>query len=150
MMKFFTSLIAAALGALGALSACSEERLTDVSQQPEFKRAVGATYEVVGTVHAYGIRRHSAAEVEYITLIPPPGVDGPEVGFRVLVEAGSRLTVRKVLKTNRLFDPNISLEVRLEGTKMPTDVTTRVDLFRGNEGKESLELNPTLYRKISN
>ena len=59
-------------------------------------------YVVVGQVDAYGVRRNSKAPVEYITLIPPPGVQGSEVGFQVPVRLRSTLTVRKVIRTNRL------------------------------------------------
>ena len=134
---------------LGTLLACTEETFKDVSDAPEFKIAVGATYEVVGAVDAYGIRRHSGAAVEYITLIPPPGIEGSEVGFRVSVNSGSRIIVLKVLKTNRWIDRDLSFVVKLEGTNMKSDVVTRIDLFRGNEGQGFLQLNPRIYRKMS-
>ena len=90
------------------LFGCSDESRVDVSQQPEFRDIVGTKYEVIGSVDAYGLRRHSQAAVEYVTLIPPPGIEGPEVGFRIPLQVGSKLTVQKVIKTGRVFDPNMS------------------------------------------
>lgn len=133
--------------ALGALVAC-QVQFEDVSKDPKFKHVVGSRYEVVGAVHGYGIRQHSKAEVEYITLIPPPGIEGSEVGFRVPINPGSKITVLKVLRSNRWPDPNLTLVIQLEGTQMPIGTTIRIDLFRGNEGQGLLQLNPGIYRKI--
>jgi hypothetical protein len=125
-----------------------EEKLTDVSERPENMKEIGLRYEVIGPVDAYGIRRSSQSQVEYVTLIPPPGIAGSEVGFRIPVVGGSKVVVTKVFKTNRWPDPNMTLEVRLEGTKLPVDVPTRIDLFRGNEGSSGLQLNPNIYRRL--
>lgn len=145
MTKVAGPLLLSILGLFG----CSDETRVDVSQQPEFGRYVGMQYEVVGLVDAYGIRPHSQAAVEYVTLIPSPGIEGPEVGFRIPLQAGSKLTVQKVIKTNRMFDPNMSFEMLLEGTQLPTAASVRVDLFRGNEGQGGTQLNPKLYRSLS-
>jgi len=133
--------------ALGALVAC-QETFVDVSKDPKFRQVVGSQYTVVGRVDGYGIRQHSKAEVEYITLIPPPGIEGSEVGFRVPITLGSRITVLKVLRSNRWPDPNLTLVIRLEGMQMPVETTIIIDLFRGNEGKGLAQLNPSIYRNI--
>lgn len=133
--------------ALGALVAC-QQKFVDVSKDPKFRQVVGSRYTVVGSVEAYGIRQHSKAEVEYITLIPPPGIEGSEVGFRVPITFGSRITVLKVLRSNRWPDPNLTLVIRLEGMQMPIETTIIIDLFRGNEGKGLAQLNPSIYRNI--
>ncbi|MDQ2988102.1 MAG: hypothetical protein M3R60_03245 [Pseudomonadota bacterium] len=70
--------------AVGALAGC-DERFADVSNDPRFRQNVGARYEVIGAVDAYGIRHHSKAPVDYVTLIPPPGIAGSEVGFRIRI-----------------------------------------------------------------
>lgn len=137
------------LAAFGVLQGCSGEKLKDVSDDPKIKPFVGSQYEVVGLVYAYGIREHSKAPVDLITLIPPPGIEGSEVGFRTPVRVGSRITVLKVLKTNRVLDPDMDFVVRLEGTELPTEAIIRIELFRGNEGTGFLQLNPAIYRKLS-
>lgn len=134
--------------AVGALVGC-DVQFTDVSKKPKFRQLVGARYEVVGALDAYGIRQHSKAEVEYTTLIPPPGIAGSEVGFRITIEPGSTITVLKVLKTNRWPDPDLTLEIQLTGTRMPVETVIRIDLFRGNEGQGIAQLNPRIYRRIA-
>lgn len=142
MKKLLLPMITAA----GLLLGCSE-KFTDVSDDPRIKPFVGGQYEIVGLVYAYGIREHPKAPVHYITLIPPPGIAGSEVGFKTPVPVGSRVTVIKVLKSNRVPDPNMDFVVRLEGAELPTQATTRIALFRGNEGDGFLQLNPAIYRK---
>lgn len=126
-----------------------DERFADVSNDPRFRQSVGERYEVVGAVDAYGIRHHSKAPVDYVTLIPPPGIAGSEVGFRIRIEPGSTITVRKVLKSNRWPDPDMTLEVQLTGTRMPVQTVVTIDLFRGNEGDGVVQLNPRIYRRIA-
>jgi hypothetical protein len=132
----------------GVLAACSEVTLTDVSDKAKYKDLVGERYEVVGVVDAYGIRKHSKAEVEYITIVPRPGFKGPEVGFRTRVEPGSTITILKVVKTNRILDCGMAFIVTLQGTSLPEDRTTRIETNRGNEGDSCIELNPSIYRKL--
>lgn len=142
-------LILLMVAVLGALLACSEERLKDVSEEPEFKPVIGTRYEIVGAVDAYGIRQHSGAKIDYITLIPPPGIAGPEVGFRIPIKVGSSIAVTRVLRINSWIDPDILFFVRMDGTQMPVDVVTRIELFRGNEGNDFLQLNPKIYRRLN-
>jgi len=131
------------------LGACSEEKLKDVSSDPKYKNVIGTEYEIVGPLLAYGIRNHSRAPVELVSLIPPPGIEGSEVGFRVPVAIGSKVIIRRVLKTNRVFDPPMTLVVQLKGTQLPVDTTMiRIDLFRGNEGKGNVDLNASIYRPV--
>lgn len=120
-----------------------------LSNDPRFRPSVGARYEVVGAVDAYGIRHHSKAPVDYVTLIPPPGIAGSEVGFRIRIEPGSTITVLKVLKSNRWPDPDMTLEVQLTGMRMPVETVVTIDLFRGNEGDGVVQLNPRIYRRIA-
>ena len=134
--------------ALGLVVAC-EVKFEDVSRDREFKNLVGTRYEIIGTVDAYGIRAHSKAPVEYITFIPPPGVEGSQIDFRLPIAPGSKITVLRVLRSNRLIDNNISFAIELQGTKMPVEVPMRIELFRGNEGEGRTQLNPTIYRRIN-
>lgn len=131
------------------VSGCTdEETREDVSSQPMYYQHVGDRYEILKPLHAYGIRRHSGAPVGYILLTPPPGIQGSEIGFDVPVTPGSTIEILKVIKTNRWPDPDITLMVRLKGALLPVDRPIHVDLFRGNEGKGGVPLNPAIYRKL--
>ena len=129
------------------LSACGETKYADVSTRPGYRELVGVTYTVVSPVDAYGIRRHSKAVTEYVTVIPPPGIKGSEVGFRIPIAVGSTLTVMSVYETTRLFDSSISFGVRLTGGVIPANLPIRIDLMRGNQGAEKHSLSPKIYRK---
>ncbi|WP_306394192.1 hypothetical protein [Telluria beijingensis] len=124
------------------------ERHHDASAEPHSRNALGARYVVVGPLDAYGVRQDPQAPVEHVTLIPPPGVDGPEVDFRMPVPMGATVTVLKVMRTNRLFDPEMTFIVALEGAALPVNAPVRIDLFRGNEGEGRLQLNPAIYRRL--
>lgn len=133
---------------LGMISACSEVGLVDVSLDPDHMQLIGEQYEIVGAVDAYGIRPHSKAEVEYITLIPPPGIGGNEVGFKIRLRSGSRITIVKVMETNRWLDCGVAFIVTVEGTSMPIAAMTRIEMNRGNESDGCLDLNPEIYRNV--
>jgi hypothetical protein len=132
----------------GALVGCDEQSI-DVSKDPKFKQLVGTRYEVIGALDAYGIRQHSKADVEYTTLIPPPGIAGSQIGFRIAIEPGSTIRVLKVLKTSRWPDPDVTLKVQLTGTRLPVETAIRADLFRGNEGQGNTHLNARIYRPMA-
>ena len=129
-------------------SACSDETRREVSNQARYKNLLGEEYEVIGPIEAYGIRQHSSAPVDYVTLIPPPGIAGSYVGFRVSLQSGSTVVIQRVYDTNRWPDPDMSYDVILTGTLLPTSAPVRIDLFRGNEGKDPSRLNPRLYRRV--
>lgn len=129
------------------LSACSETTFNDVSNKAGYRELVGTSYLVIGQLDAYGIRKHSQAAVEYVTLIPAPGIAGSEVGFRAPVTVGTTMTVTRVFETNRSFDPSISLEVKMFGDPILGNLPIRVDLMRGNQGSNKLSLNPAIFQK---
>ena len=134
---------------IGALSGCTDLEFTDVSNESSSRALIGTQYEVVGDVDAYGIKGRPNGEVEYISLIPPPGFTGWERGFKVPLERGSIITVTKVMKTNRWLDGRDAFIVTVEGTKMPLDTAeTRLELNLGNEGDGHLKVNPTIYQRI--
>ena len=138
---------------LALLAGCdTRETYEDVSAEARSRDVIGTRYEVVGPVEAYGYRLHSQAPVEEVILIPPPGISGPEIGFQIPVRRGATVTVRKVVRTNRVFDNEMNLEVELQGTPMPFSVPVTapvtIELFRGNEGDGYLQLNPKFYRRL--
>ena len=96
-----------------------EEKLVDVSSQDKYRHLIGSKFEVIGRVDAYGIRDHSGAPADYVTLMPPPGIGGSQIAFVRSVPSGSKVTVTKILKTNHVFDPDKTLLVHLEALQEP-------------------------------
>lgn len=130
------------------LASC-EQTMKDVSNESRNKRMLGARYEIIGQIDAYGIRKHSDAAVRYVTLIPRPGIVGSEVGFKVPIRSGSAITILNIVETNRLPpSERMTLIVRLDGTPLPVQVPVTIDLLGGNEGSDEHLLNPKMYRRI--
>ena len=140
-------IFAVAAVSLGLLAGCSDIVLTDVSNDPDYRELVGEGFEIVGAVDLYGIRQHSKAPVEYRTLIPPPGIGGYEVAYRRPLERGARITVTKVMRTNRWFDCGIAFIVSIDKEPADPGVDTTLELNRGNKGGSCRELNPKIYRR---
>jgi hypothetical protein len=147
-MKTFVSIVAVMLA--GSLLGCSmEERLEDVSHQPRFSKLIGVHCET-SRVDAYGIRPYGARTgVGWIALIARPGIAGPEVEFERPLAPGSTITILKVYRSNRWPDPDLTFEVRLEGTIMPADAPVRIDVFGDNHGAGMAGLNPDFYRRCA-
>jgi hypothetical protein len=137
------------LALLASVAGCdTRETYEDVSAEARSMAVIGTRYEVVGPVEAYGYRRHSQAPVDKVALIPPPGIEGTTIGFNIPVRQGSTVTVRKVIRTNRVFENKMNLEVDLQGMPLPVDAPVTIELMRGNEGDGYLQLNPKIYRKL--
>jgi hypothetical protein len=130
------------------LAACDARMVADLGNTPAYKGVVGSRYEVVGALDAYGVKLDLQAGPDYVALIPPPGVSGPEIAFTVPVARGSTVTVLQVFKTNRWQFQDVTLIVALEGTRLPIRSDIHLDLFRGNEGPGKTLLNPAIYRKL--
>lgn len=120
----------------------------DVSEQKQYKSLIGLEYRVVAGLYAYGVRRHSKADVEYVVLQPPPGFTGSEVGFKRLIPQGTILKIKRVLMTNRWFDPPLSLEIMLLNFDLASSARVIIDLMQGNELANTYSLNPNIYQKI--
>jgi hypothetical protein len=131
------------------LPGCRERVTADLTNAPEYKALAGARYQVIAGLVAYGIKRDLQQGPEYVTLIPPPGIAGPEVAFAIPVQRHSEITVLKVLKTNRWPDPDITLLVRIAGTRLPIEHDVMIDLNRGNEVTTGVALNPGIYRRLA-
>lgn len=145
MKKLFIPLM---LALFGMLSACSQVTLIDVSEVPEYKPIIGAQYEIVGDVFGYGIRDYSAAPVEYISLVPPPGFMGSQVGFKIPLKYGSKIKILKVMSANYWFECHEVFIVTMTGTSMPADLPIRLEMIGANKGDSCLQLNPSLYRSL--
>jgi hypothetical protein len=111
------------------ISACGEVNYVDVGSSLEYIDMVGTKYTVISPVNAFGIRKHSNAPVDYITIIPPPGIDGAQIGFKIPI------------------DSSISFGVNIDGSSVPKNLPIRVELMRGNQGLTRLSLNPSIFRK---
>ena len=136
--------------ALVILAACGSETHSDVSQEPKYRQMVGQEFRVVGPLLAYGLRQHSQASIEYVTLMPPPGIAGSTVVPLGVVHLSSLITIRTVHKTNRVFDDSLTYLVSVQGSAIRTGFPIMIDRFRGNEGLAGdTSLNPGFYEPVN-
>ena len=56
------------------LIGCYSEKFIDISNEEGYSKLIGKTYEITGPIIGHGIRKHSNAPVDYVTLMPPPGI----------------------------------------------------------------------------
>jgi len=133
-----------------ALTGCGQQTYDDVSSDPKYAEMVGQQFTVVGPLLAYGIRDHSAAPIEYVTLMPPPGIAGKSIVPLGTVNAGAVVSVRAVRVTNRLVDDPVNYLVMLERSSINVSVPIHIDRFRGNEGPDGrTSLNPTIFHPLA-
>jgi len=131
------------------LVACGQETYVDVSRDPKYEGMVGARFQVTGHLLAYGIRHDSKAPIEYVTLMPPPGIAGSMIVPLGTVPPQSTLTVLAVRKTNRVFDDPLTYIVSLQGATITAAYPIHIERFRGNEGPDGLlSLNPRIYQPV--
>lgn len=132
------------------LTGCDfEVKYRDVSQQKKYIELIGQRYEIKNNLIAYGIRKNSKKPIDYITLMPAPGIGGTQVGYEKIIESKSIIKVEQVFVTNRIFDSPITLKVELENEILIPSIPIYIDLMRGNEGSSDLSLNPIHYQKIN-
>jgi hypothetical protein len=118
----------------------------DVSERhPEILKR---RYEVSGVLLAYGIRKHSEAPIDYITLMPPPGIEGKQIVDLGRLPLGTIFKVKNILLSNRFPDSNESFIIEFETYKFNATVPVRIELFRGNEGRGTFELNAKIYKRL--
>jgi hypothetical protein len=131
---------------LACLSGC-EERLSDVSQESKYRPYIGQKYVVRKEVSAYAIEDLNRVNVvSYLTLIPPPGIEGREVEGIYAIPPGVIIKIEKAYLSNRLLDNPLTFEIHVTGVSFPHKVPVLLDLTRGNENEAGDGLNPDLYQ----
>ena len=121
----------------------------DVSDKPEFAAMIGREYRVIGDVDAYGIKLDlQDKDVSYVTLIPPPGIGGPEVAFERRLPKGQVFRIKSAMWQFKPFDNGTEYLIELEDSDLPRGIEVRLELFRGNESGDT-DLNPRLYARLA-
>lgn len=145
--KTVVSLIVALLTLV--LNACTEAKLSDVSQSAEYSGLVGTRYMVGEGIMAYAICDYDlpGRPIRYIKLMPNPGISGPEVAYRIPVPPGSIFTVTGVFKVRYFLENPLMLVGSLPGVKVPESKEVQLEFRLGNEGIGN-QPNVSYYRKM--
>ena len=110
---------------------------------------IGREYRIVGDLDAYGIKYEDRdISASYVTLIPPPGIGGPEVAFTKRLPKGQTFRITAATRRFRFLTNGIDYVVELNGSDLPQGLDVRIALFRGNESGDT-DLNPRLYQRVN-
>ena len=121
---------------------------TSLNDRQPYAGMVGREYRVVGDVDAYGITRDLQSEAaSYVTLIPLPGIGGPEVVFRRRIAKGTTFRIRSARYRFMPFDNGTEYVIDLRDSEIAQGLEVHIGLFRGNEAGP-VDLNPRLYERL--
>ena len=131
---------------VGAAGACGP---TDISDHPSVADMIGREYRIIGDVDAYGIRLDlQDKEASYVTLIPLPGIGGPEVVFVRRLPKGQVFRIKSATWEFTPFDNGTEYLIELQNSDLPRGIEVRLALFRGNDSGDT-DLNPRLYERLA-
>ena len=125
-IRLFAALITLCLAGCGFVS------YEDVSDAPDFSKHVGAHYKTTSDMHVYRISmdQNYAPLPSVYSIVPPPGIDGPEVLSSAHLPEGS---VMEVLAVKRCTDcyldpkPRVHMVVRVTSSRQFDDFEVKVD-----------------------
>lgn len=93
----------------------------DVSDQTQYATVIGKQFRTQSNLLAIGytVDRNYKKQIDYITLVKPPGFSGPEVVARGRLPKGSILEVIAVLKADSILVNRIKYVVKLIDAVQP-------------------------------
>ena len=141
------SVAAVILGSVLAFAACQVGPGEDVTTRKPYSDFIGARYIVVGDLYAYGVSESRDKALNYVILVPPPGVGGPEFPFRRTVRKGQVIKILSAWHQFVLWEKGIYYLVAVENSELPPGIPVRLELMRGNEGVGA-DLNTAIYRRL--
>jgi hypothetical protein len=146
---------------LFTMSGCVQLAEVDSTAAPQFKDSVGDVYTTVQDLEAFGIRRKIAKNVrdaDYILVLSPRGIGGPEVTKTEIIPAGTRMKIVGVMTHKSKLFPATMYVVSLENFTLSfgEGKEIRIDdaiAFRMYEKSASVssapKLNPEFFRTES-
>lgn len=125
-----------------ALSSCGQVPLEDVSSHAEYKGVVGARFTTKVDLLLIGVTadQNYKKQIDYVVLVPEPGISGPEVVRKEKLAKGSSVRVAQVLRSKLFFVPRVYYVVEVAGAKMseaPVRVKQTGSAQDGNAGLDA-------------
>lgn len=109
------------------LAACSLGPGEEITSTKPYADLVGERYSVVtDNLYAYGVYESIDKKIGHVTLVPRPGLSGPEFAFRRNVPKGQVLTILGAWRQFKPFDSGVDLirfggHLPKGGYDVPTD-----------------------------
>jgi hypothetical protein len=93
---------------LAASSACAKRNVDELTFTTPYSNFIDAEYRVIAKVKAYGIYESLDRKVvSHITLIPGPGIAGPEVAFERQIKTGQKIKILSAWQAHNLLQDDI-------------------------------------------
>lgn len=125
-----------------AVAACQAGAGEEITSTKPYANLIGQKYSVAADLRAYGIYESlNNRKVTYISLIPPPGIGGPEVAFELNVPHGQVISILSAWQTVA----GVYYLVELPNSDLPRGIPVRLNLDGDNRG-EGADLNPAIYK----
>jgi hypothetical protein len=120
----------------------------DVTKAPEYASVIGKRFRTEQELVAIGftVDRNYKKQVDYVTLVPPPGFSGREVITKERLQQGAVLEVIGVLKADSLLISRIQYVMNrtdIAGTS-GAPITVKVS----EDSKENFGLNRATYAPV--
>jgi predicted small secreted protein len=135
------------------VAACNTGPGRDLTSTEPYAMMVGARYEVVGELYAYGVYKdmdeRPRVTIGYLDLVPT-GIGGIEIGFKRQVPIGQVIRILSAWQRFPLLKSSIYYNVEFENADpavLPEGIPAELLLDRGNEGVGP-HLNSAVYRRL--
>lgn len=132
-----------------SIVSCGQASLEDCSLEPQFSIAIGKSFSTKEDLLAFGITADAnyKKRVDYIILIPEPGVSGPEVVTKEVLKKGTVVRVVRVLKTTGFALRKIIFIVEDVSTKKYEGIQIRVNQT-GKIDDSNFGLDQAIFQKM--
>jgi hypothetical protein len=113
------------------LQGCVSQKYKDVSDEEQYKALLGMEFKSKIELLGIGITfdANYNQEVDYIFIMPKPGVTGPEVVFKKRLAKGVNFKLVGVLESDGLFNNRIFYVIKFIDNKFFSKYTVIVKVF---------------------
>jgi len=126
------------------LSGCGPKKYIDVSGEKQYETLLGVEFKTKKELLALGVTfdANYASVVDYVFIMPKPGISGPQVVFNEKVPKGMRLKIIGVLESGRLFNNRVFYTIKFLDTNLHRDFPSIVKVFGDVHGvNKGLDIN---------
>jgi hypothetical protein len=129
------------------LVGCSPVKYSDVSSDQKFKNLIGVEITTRKELLAFGVTfdANYKKNVDYVFILPIPGISGPEVVFKEVVAKGSTLKVEGVLEQNNLFGNRYLYKINILNTDFLSEYTVVLKMSKSTN-TENMGVSSELYK----
>lgn len=129
------------------INGCRQE-FDDISDSAESRQIVGVEFILKAPLVLVGVTTdpNYRGGVTYYEIMRPPGASGPEILEKHMLESGTRIKIRKVLRCNNCWFMNkLALEAEVHGSASIDKQVRIANLFRLDETLNEIVLDDRYF-----